>query len=207
VAKPDLKQNQYGFTFGGPAIHNKLFFFGSYQATKIREAQLLATARPPTAAERAGDFSASPRRPTDPVTGQAFPNGMIPSARFDPVSVNFMGRSMPPANTADGRWVKNASRPSDDDQYLWRVDYQVNAKNNFNLRYFRDSSNLEFQSGNVTPYARNAQGIKVDNWAASDTHTFSPSLLNELRLGVNRLDSFVNVTDSTQLSDLGAVFP
>jgi hypothetical protein len=207
LSKPELKQNQYGFTFGGPAIRNRLFFFGSYQATRIREAQLLATARPPTALERAGDFSASARRPVDPATGQAFASGIIPSARFDPVSVKFMERFMPAANTADGRWVKNASRPSDDDQYLWRVDYQVNAKNSFNLRYFRDRSNLEFQSGNVTPYARNAQGIKGINWAASDTHTFSPSLLNELRLGVNRLDSLVTVTDSTQLSDLGAVFP
>ena len=207
VSKPDLKQNQYGFTFGGPAIRNKLFFFGSYQATKIREAQLLATARPPTSAERGGDFSASARRPVDPVTNQAFPGGIIPASRFDPVSIKFMERYMPSANFADGRWVKNASRPSDAGQYLWRADYQLNAKNNFNLRYFRDSSNLQFQNGNVTPYARNEQGIKVDNWAASDTHTFSATLLNVLRFGVSRLDSFVGVTGSAQLSDLGAIFP
>src|SRR5215470_1678167 len=34
---PDqLKQNQGGFTFGGPAIKNKLFFFGGYQRTWVR---------------------------------------------------------------------------------------------------------------------------------------------------------------------------
>ena len=30
VSKRDLKQNQYGFTAGGPAIKNRTFFFGSY---------------------------------------------------------------------------------------------------------------------------------------------------------------------------------
>ena len=56
--KPDLKQNQFGFTFGGPVIHKRTFFFGSYEGTRIRQSQVLSSATPPTAAERAGDFSA-----------------------------------------------------------------------------------------------------------------------------------------------------
>ena len=32
--KPNLKQNQFGATFGGPVKHNKLFFFASYQGTR-----------------------------------------------------------------------------------------------------------------------------------------------------------------------------
>jgi len=32
--KPDLKQNQFGGTVGGPVKHNKLFFFASYQGTR-----------------------------------------------------------------------------------------------------------------------------------------------------------------------------
>ena len=34
VSKPTLVQNQYGFTAGGPVIHNKLFVFGSYQRNR-----------------------------------------------------------------------------------------------------------------------------------------------------------------------------
>lgn len=32
--KPNLKQNQFGAALGGAAIHNRLFFFGSYQGTR-----------------------------------------------------------------------------------------------------------------------------------------------------------------------------
>jgi hypothetical protein len=207
VSKPDLRQNQYGFTAGGPAIRNRLFFFGSYQGAKIRQTALLATARPATAAERSGDFSASPQKPTDPSTKQPFPGGVIPTNRFDPVAVNLTNKYLPLANTSDGRWVKLNSQPSNDSQYLWRADYIVNSKNTLDVRYFHERGDLTFQSGNVSPYAPNNQGLTVDNYALHDTHTFSPSLLNELRLGINRENSFVNVTDHTQLSDLGANFP
>ena len=33
-ARPNLKQNQYGATLGGPVRHNKLFYFGSWQGTR-----------------------------------------------------------------------------------------------------------------------------------------------------------------------------
>ena len=34
TAKPNLKQNQFGGTFGGPVVKNKLLFFGLYQGTR-----------------------------------------------------------------------------------------------------------------------------------------------------------------------------
>ena len=32
--KPNLKQNQFGVTLGGPVLRDKWFFFGSYQGTR-----------------------------------------------------------------------------------------------------------------------------------------------------------------------------
>jgi hypothetical protein len=207
VDKPDLKQNQFGFTLGGPVLKNRTFFFGSYQGLRIRESQLFATALPPTAAERSGDFSASSRRPVDPLTNEPFPNGRIPSARFDPVAVKLLDRYIPLPNTPDGRWVKLLTRPTNGNQMLLRVDHNFGPKNSLNLRYFRDDSELFSQSGNIAPYAPYQQRLIVTNWALQDTHTFSPALLNEFRLGLMRADSNVTILDRTQLSDLGANYP
>jgi hypothetical protein len=50
------KQNQFGFTLGGPIVKNKIFFFGDYEGLRIRQA-LPQLATVPTQAAVAGDFS------------------------------------------------------------------------------------------------------------------------------------------------------
>src|SRR5207245_1801725 len=50
------KQNQFGFTFGGPLVRNRTFFFVDYEGLRIRQAQTL-TSTVPTLAQRSGDFS------------------------------------------------------------------------------------------------------------------------------------------------------
>jgi hypothetical protein len=50
------KQNQVGFTLGGPIVRNRTFFFVDYEGLRIRQAQTL-TSLVPTDAQRAGDFS------------------------------------------------------------------------------------------------------------------------------------------------------
>jgi hypothetical protein len=205
--KPDLKQNQFGFTAGGPVLRNRSFFFGSYQGIRIRETRLFATATPPTSAMRAGNFAGAARMPIDPLTRQPFPGGVIPAARFDPVAVALLEKYVPLPNASGGRWVKLVSQPTNGDQYLGRLDHNFSSSNTLSFRYFRDSTELFAQAGNISPYAPNRRALTVSNWALHDTHTFSSSLVNEFRIGVNRVDSKVFVTESTQLSDLGARFP
>ncbi len=56
-AKPDLKQNQFGFTLGGPVVKDRTFFFGSYEGRRVRRGVPSDVVTVPTAAERMGDFS------------------------------------------------------------------------------------------------------------------------------------------------------
>ena len=51
------KQNQFGFTLGGPVVKNRLFFFGDYEGLRIRQS-LPQLSTVPTPAEVSGDFSA-----------------------------------------------------------------------------------------------------------------------------------------------------
>ncbi|HWW15194.1 MAG TPA: TonB-dependent receptor [Candidatus Dormibacteraeota bacterium] len=51
------KQNQFGFTLGGPIVKNKAFFFGDYEGLRIRQG-LPQLSTVPTQAEVGGDFSA-----------------------------------------------------------------------------------------------------------------------------------------------------
>src|SRR5205814_8627991 len=77
--KNKLRRNDYGFTVGGPVKKATIFFFCSEEWNKMIEGQT-TTARVPTTAEKAGDFSAiraCPNAvselgwPSDPVTKNA----------------------------------------------------------------------------------------------------------------------------------------
>ena len=56
TSKPELRQNQFGFTFGGPIKKNKTFFFGDYQGTRIAQ-KSLHNPTVPTVAERNSGFT------------------------------------------------------------------------------------------------------------------------------------------------------
>ncbi|MGO9863327.1 MAG: TonB-dependent receptor domain-containing protein [Terriglobales bacterium] len=56
TAQQPYKQNQFGFTLGGPIVKNKTFFFGDYEGYRLRHA-LPQLAQVPSVHEVGGDFS------------------------------------------------------------------------------------------------------------------------------------------------------
>ncbi|MGA6955130.1 MAG: carboxypeptidase-like regulatory domain-containing protein, partial [Candidatus Acidiferrales bacterium] len=111
-AKPVFLKNQFGGTFGGAIIKNKLFFFVDYQGLRLNEPQGSGVGTVPTDLMRMGDFSellcggaatcpsttgglTTPVKIIDPITGLQFegngtqPN-VIPTSRQNMVGINYL---------------------------------------------------------------------------------------------------------------------
>ncbi len=112
LEKPDMTQEIYGGTLGGPIVRNKLFYFGSWERfTENRGFQETFTV--PSARMREGDFSevlsAFPNfRIYDPLTGAAdgsgrdvFPDAVLPADRISDISRRINEVYPLPNSTAD----------------------------------------------------------------------------------------------------------
>jgi hypothetical protein len=182
---PFLVQNQFGGTVGGPVRKNKTFFFFGYQGTRIREAQLDNAAFPATAAERSGDFSKSLGGiPRDPNTGAPFPNGQIPTDRFDPAAVAYLSK-VPEPNRPDGRFEIQRPRNEDGTMLVARIDHNLTSKNQIAVRYWRSFGSLINPNGNV-PWGQGLYSLHYQNLNVNDTHTVSPTVINAFSMGWNR---------------------
>ncbi len=136
-AKSKLRQNQFGGTVGGPILKDRLFFFGSYEGTRIRQDAPNTSFFPPTQAERDGDFSASNPAPVDPTTNKPFPNRQIPVSRFDPVAVKLVAR-MPLPNLPNGQLAAAMSQPATSDNVVAKFDFAATQGNRLSFRYYLD---------------------------------------------------------------------
>ncbi|HEV3331219.1 MAG TPA: carboxypeptidase regulatory-like domain-containing protein [Bryobacteraceae bacterium] len=201
-----LKRNQFGGTLGGPVViphvyngKDKTFFFIGYQGTRIRNTALGGnTAYFPTAADLNGDFSSllntsDPNNPlskkvviTDPTNGNApFANNQIPTSMFDPAAKALT--KYLPVGVGNGLVSYAVPTKTDFDETLIRVDHSISEKDRITGRYFFDRyDNAPFLD--LTNLVNNTAFTTIDahNFMVSETHTFSPTVLNDLRLSVAR---------------------
>jgi Carboxypeptidase regulatory-like domain len=180
-----LKRNQFGGSFGGPIVKNKLFFFGSYQGTQLRNVTQANSATVPTAAERAGDFSAIPRQLANPFTGVPFPNNQIPIADFASASTKLL-TVIPPAIDSTGVIQYSSPDSEHENQFLTRVDYDLN-KHRIYGRYFysRYGRDAVIPTQNILTSNRGLD-LFYQGAAVSDTYSFSPNILNSFIFSYNR---------------------
>ena len=204
-----LHWNQFGGTFGGPIRRDKTFFFASYQGFRERTSDYVNSVVVPSAAQRTGNFSALPasKWPVDPSTQKAFPKGIIPAQDLDPVAQKFVSTFVPLPNNTDGTYSASAAAPVDDDQGMLRIDHQLSYIHRLSGTLFMDrSSTLEpFGSGSQIPnYATSTTSYSQNNFVVSDSWSFSPTLLNELRASYSLNHYVSNPLIHTGLPDLGS---
>jgi outer membrane receptor protein involved in Fe transport len=176
-----LKQNQFGATVGGPIIKDKTFFFLSYEGLRsISESPSKAIV--PTAAQRRGDFSASPDPVTDPTTGQPFPGNIIPQARLNSVATSIINQYMPLPNTGgDLNYAGSSLGDQTNHQGIVRVDHYFSQKDQLFAHYI--GAHRAFPDTDLNPNFSFTGDYPMHNFQAQYVHTFNPYTINEFRAG------------------------
>ncbi len=195
--KPTLVQNQFGGTFGGPVLKDRLFFFVDYEGLRV-SAHTLTTSTLPTPTELAGRFTSdgtaggTPVPVKNPYTGVVYSNGQVPlnDPNINPVALETFA-NLPAPNVSGGaltaaNYEYLPASTTDDNKGDARADFTLNANQNGFVRYSQRAVTY-FQpppfagpaggNNNGTLYARTKQLAAGWNW------TVSTNSILELRFG------------------------
>ncbi|CAN5683492.1 TonB-dependent receptor [soil metagenome] len=161
TAQNSLKRNNFGVALGGPLWRNKTFFFASYEGLRQRQG-LQTTATVPSAADRNGTTNAVSKALL----------ALMPSATSG-------------ANTFSG----SANGPVTIDQGTIDLQHISGEKDTVHAfyAYQNDVRTEPTTQGNTVPgFGDHRPGYRQIG-TLNETHVFSPRLVNEARLGFNRV--------------------
>ncbi len=223
TSKPLSIYNNYGTTLGGPIIHNKLFFFGSWDSTRERAGAVLTAESVPTADQRLGDFSAflpgtgkaclalavNCAVIYDPATGNPdgtgrtpFPGNMIPGNRISTAAQKIQGY-LPLPNQAGyaGNFAIGGTPALNRDFVDAKLNWNPNDRHQIYVKYGRMWATVSGQpefgpAGGNAPGADPGTGdTTINNGSLGHTFTLSPSLLLDGLIGYQRQDQQVTGSD------------
>jgi Carboxypeptidase regulatory-like domain/TonB-dependent Receptor Plug Domain len=212
-------RNVFGGTLGGPIIHDKTFFFISYQGqrehneicltscTFVNNIPSLLTNDRSTAAltAMAAAYGAPLLNPTSLALLQAkLPDGQyaIPSAGRGPVIDGTVSTLLRGLSTYK------------DDQFDTNFDHTFGDKDHFSGKFFFEDS-PEFQANSFFPAANTLQspgyGSNVDFYnrllSLNETHAFNASWINDARFGFSRIRAFTSPQEPFTNSQFGITNP
>jgi hypothetical protein len=195
--------NQFGGTFGGPVIKNKLFFFTSWERT-VRRQNASAFRTVPTAALRQGDFTGTGTTIYDPSLGNAdgtgrtpFANNRIPANRIDPIAAKLIAL-IPAPNIAVPSGVANNYFASgtyefNRDNFDFKVNFNPTAESAMFVRYSISPSRIfdppSLGAAGGDALAGGQPGLapgRVQSASVGGTYTLTPSLLLDGNVGFTR---------------------
>ena len=205
IERAPFHQNMFGFTFGGPIYiphhyntdKSKTFFFVSEGWNRRQGPQLVNYTSPPqstftattlTVAQRDGIFGGAIK---DPLTGKAFPNGIIPASRIDPNATALLNLFYPlPNRSTNPNYVVSPDSASRWREDLARLDQQLSEKFLLTFRYAHDNwyeDEAIFAPSNASfPTQPGFLGKPGYNAIARLTWTINPTTANVFTDGFSR---------------------
>ena len=190
-----LVRNQFGGVIGGPVVRDKLFFFAAYQGTRATQIPADIVTFIPTAAMLAGDFSTVASAQCRAQGNLALPaalgfvNNRINPALFSPAAVK-IANMLP--TTTDPCGQISYSRPTKprEHQPIVKVDWQANQSHLLFARYMLSTSFWEpaFKNadGNILSATLGGRDNSQNSFVVGDTWVMSNTMVNNLRVSVNR---------------------
>lgn len=230
--RPDLKQNQFGFTLGGPIKKEKLAFFGSYQGTRqinglaAGQARVACTATlrtPPLTNDRSaaalGKLFGGTRGELGGIAVNRDGSNINPAAlallNFKLLDGSFL---IPTPQTIDstkpfaqqGISAFTEPCPFAENQVLANVDYVVSAKSRFGGRFFlsKDTETVTLPGNGLNP-AGNIPGFSSPSdsgftvFSLENTYARTSSWLNQARVGYVRTRTHTEAITPLKWSDIG----
>jgi hypothetical protein len=163
LARPELRQNDFGGALGGPIVRNRLFFFSSYEGIRVRQPQVADTYVPSLATRQTAPAALQPLLNAYPLpNGPALANG---TAAFSAVYSN----------------------PSTLNSSGIRIDYLPLQKVTIFGRYSDAPSSLDQRApGGYAPSDVSDFGYRTQTLTLGSNQAFTPTLTNELRFNYSR---------------------
>ena len=199
-AIPPFRYGQYGMTFGGPVVKDKLFFFLNYEGLRqyaattnqvpvpspLAQSQTLTNPNltPTQVTQMCEILQAFPWRASTGKIGTCSPIHTYPDGAFaDQTSNGFPDSDLLTAP---------APTTVHEDTWLFRMDYDINPKTTLYGRAQRDISLVSGTNGsNALPYDLIQTINHPANYFIALQHSFTPSVINEAKVYINRAP-FIN---------------
>jgi hypothetical protein len=200
AAKPGFRMNEFGATFGGPLFKRqdpKTFFFADYSGQRTRQGLTYVDTVPDFKLSSTGyDFSAYPQSIKNPTTGIPYVNNFIPLSDVNSTGANILNLyqkyaapNIAGATTANN-FLFNPERSVTEDAFDVKVDRRFSDADSAFVRYSQARDSIG-QPGILpvplvgTVICGPAQD-PAHQAVIGETHIFSPTTINSLRLGWSR---------------------
>jgi Carboxypeptidase regulatory-like domain len=182
ASKSTLRLNQFGASFGGPLVKDKLFFFAYYEGYRLRSGTNAIEAAPSSRFGALPDCGLNQSFPgvqcINPAIRQLLPGFHSPNAiLIQPDTTTALSNS-----SLDVYQLQGLYRVQEDSGGL-RFDYHLTNNNSLYFRYFRD------QGANTYPEGITGRNVLINsvpqNGVAALTSAISSNLVNEAKFGFN----------------------